>query len=834
MRSIYALSFAIILIVLLRQPLSLGAAPSPDFDKSGVVDFPDFLLFVGAFGAQKGDEKYEARYDLNGDGAIGFDDFLIFASSFGKAANQVPVFTFASPVIRSVDENTSAGMPIGDPVSATDPDGDILTYRLTGSDASAFTIVPGSGQIQTKEGVTYDYEIRRVYSVTVEVDDGRGGIDNIAVRISVHSPQASATYRQFVAAKEKGTEPILPDFSYAGYHHANDPVSDVSHPIFDVTTYGAIPDDDQSDQAAIKDAIAAAEANGSGIVFFPPGEFLVNTDADTNAAGRYTPIAIRSSNIILRGSGSRAGGTVVRQVNSMALNNLKGSRGWFPMFRFYGQGKISTGTTITADAPRETFSVTVTDASPFEVGEWIELSLINSKGAIPDFMGPYRPIGSWEISKQGVRVRELHRIAEIQGNRIRLSEPLHATVKSQYGWKVHKYRPLEEIGVEDISLHGSWTGDFIHHKNYIHDYGYWLLQLRACVNSWVRRVSFINTSMALGIAGSGISVYHVTLAGNRGHFAILGSMHHSWIGLSEDLAGPQHGPNVQGPRSGNVYYRYDYPKHLDFHAQVSGEPMATLFDRMNGGNLSGSSGACSQSCPHHLRHFVAWNFHQGPESKHYDFWNQGPDQAGRVVIKPIIVGFHGNSATFNENTLEVLESNGSAVEPESLFDAQLELRLGTIPAWLNNLRTEWKTIRNTPLPDFLPPDRTPPTLTQITLETEEISAGSYTAKLNLIYNEKLNPYTEVPSGAYSVSIQGVQGAITIEGVRPQKENYIANDRNTVTIDLSWTGQVGATFTAQDVMLTYTPPLHESDRDNKRVEDYGGIPAGSLANYQATR
>lgn len=74
--------FTIILIALLIQ--SLSAVPSPDFDESGVVDFSDFLLFVGAFGSQEGQKMYEARYDLNGDGAIGFGDFLVFVSSFGK------------------------------------------------------------------------------------------------------------------------------------------------------------------------------------------------------------------------------------------------------------------------------------------------------------------------------------------------------------------------------------------------------------------------------------------------------------------------------------------------------------------------------------------------------------------------------------------------------------------------------------------------------------------------------------------------------------------------------------------------------------------------------
>ena len=65
LRSAPALTCAILLTALLIQ--SLSAVPSPDFDENGVVDVPDFLLFVGAFGARVGEKKYEARYDLNGD-----------------------------------------------------------------------------------------------------------------------------------------------------------------------------------------------------------------------------------------------------------------------------------------------------------------------------------------------------------------------------------------------------------------------------------------------------------------------------------------------------------------------------------------------------------------------------------------------------------------------------------------------------------------------------------------------------------------------------------------------------------------------------------------------
>ena len=60
--------------------------PLPDFDQNGVVDFPDFLLFVGKFGSKQGDEKYEDRFDLDGNGAIDFSDFLSFVNDFGKAS----------------------------------------------------------------------------------------------------------------------------------------------------------------------------------------------------------------------------------------------------------------------------------------------------------------------------------------------------------------------------------------------------------------------------------------------------------------------------------------------------------------------------------------------------------------------------------------------------------------------------------------------------------------------------------------------------------------------------------------------------------------------------
>ena len=81
-------------LILLFAPWSLfsqnSSPPSPDFDRNGVVGIPDFLLFVSAFGAQEGQDKYESQYDLDGNGEIGIPDFLIFVDNFGKEVKHLP------------------------------------------------------------------------------------------------------------------------------------------------------------------------------------------------------------------------------------------------------------------------------------------------------------------------------------------------------------------------------------------------------------------------------------------------------------------------------------------------------------------------------------------------------------------------------------------------------------------------------------------------------------------------------------------------------------------------------------------------------------------------
>ena len=102
----------------------------------------------------------------------------------GESVN-VPVFTEGSTTIRTIAENTAAGVDIGSAVSATDVDADdTLTYSLGGTDAASFNIVSTTGQLKTKAAL--DHETTSSYTVSISVSDGTGvGTDTIAVTINI-------------------------------------------------------------------------------------------------------------------------------------------------------------------------------------------------------------------------------------------------------------------------------------------------------------------------------------------------------------------------------------------------------------------------------------------------------------------------------------------------------------------------------------------------------------------------------------------------------------------------------------------------------------------------
>ena len=116
--------------------------------------------------------------------------------------NEPPEFSVET-ASRTIAENTTTGVAIGAPVTATDPDtGDTPAYTLEGADLDSFDIDSASGQIQTKSGVTYDHEIKSSYSVTVKADDNNGGTATIDVTITVADVNEPPEFDSATATRE--------------------------------------------------------------------------------------------------------------------------------------------------------------------------------------------------------------------------------------------------------------------------------------------------------------------------------------------------------------------------------------------------------------------------------------------------------------------------------------------------------------------------------------------------------------------------------------------------------------------------------------------------------
>ena len=106
--------------------------------------------------------------------------------------NKAPVFPTSETGMRSVDENTAAGVTIGAPVGADDDDNDTLTYSLDVASRATFDIVATTGQLQTKAALDYE-DGPTSYTVTLTARDPSGAEDTIQVTITVNDVNEEGT-----------------------------------------------------------------------------------------------------------------------------------------------------------------------------------------------------------------------------------------------------------------------------------------------------------------------------------------------------------------------------------------------------------------------------------------------------------------------------------------------------------------------------------------------------------------------------------------------------------------------------------------------------------------
>ena len=96
-------------------------------------------------------------------------------------ANAAPEFASATATF-SVAENMPSRTLVGSPITATDPNGNNLSYSDSGTDSASFT-VDNQGQLRTS--ASFNYEAKSSYSVTITATDPEGATGSIVVSVNV-------------------------------------------------------------------------------------------------------------------------------------------------------------------------------------------------------------------------------------------------------------------------------------------------------------------------------------------------------------------------------------------------------------------------------------------------------------------------------------------------------------------------------------------------------------------------------------------------------------------------------------------------------------------------
>lgn len=547
---------------------------------------------------------------------------------------------------------------------------------------------------------------------------------------------ATTAWTEFLSGDAKN---VLLDFSYAGYMRGETAPPDVEtlvaqgYKVYNVTDYGAIPNDDKSDREAFMKVLAEIagtnnikqedegktdryiKENAKAVIYFPEGNFILQ-DADS----KDRRIRMSMGNIVLKGAGRNK--TTIEM--TVANNSLKPTTEMWNapvMMEFKHNTGLTELGTITADAPIGSKSVTAS-VTGVSSGSWVCLVLKNTEDdVINTELSPYRwqdinvqSGGTLNIQSEGIQIYEYHQIEKISGNTITFKEPIMHAINKDWGWKISKFANYENVGIEDLTFKGHAKEKFIHHGSDIDDGGFKLIDFVRLTNSWIRRVNFESVSEAMSITSSAnCSAYDIQIGGNRGHSSIrsqassrifIGKVTENsngytlnkgegegTLGSYQTNVGQYHACGVSKQSMGAVIWNVKWGDDSCFESHAT-QPRATLIDGCSGGFMHWRQGGDSAQMPNHMENLTIWNFYSTNSrldtdidtGEKFTWW----DSKGYwwKFLPPIVVGFHGQTLSFESSQMKRLESNGTAVEPASLYEAQLRHRLGYVPGWLNALK----------------------------------------------------------------------------------------------------------------------------------------------------
>ena len=499
--------------------------------------------------------------------------------------------------------------------------------------------------------------------------------------------------------------------------------------VYNIEDYGANGNDEISDRPALikilKEAMKCTEESAdkgkslryyiggnvaNSIIYFPVGKYILRggDDAETIETLRLT-----MGNIIFKGAG-RNKTTIEMAVKNNAVDP---SKMWSTpnLIEFKHNSDLTPLTDVTGDAEKGTFSIEVASTSGIKVGDWVCVSLKNNDPAlVAEELAPHSLSSNWtELKDNGVQIYDYHQVKQVSGNTLTFYEPIMRKIEAKWGWKVNQYPHYENVGVEDLTFLGHSKDDFRHHGSADDDGAFKPIQMIRLTNSWMRRVNFESVSEAHSfVSCANVSAYDIEISGNRGHSAIrsqassrvfIGKVYdycNGYIAVNSggnqlgdymEGAGQYHGCGVSKQSMGAVIWNVRWGDDSCFESHAT-QPRATLIDRCQGGFVAWREGGDINQLPNHLNDLTIWNM-QATRVVYDAGWNGkwiwwDDNNQWWKNLPPVIVGWSGETVSFDtsENQIKYYESLDAPVSPNSLYEAQLKLRLGYVPAWLNALK----------------------------------------------------------------------------------------------------------------------------------------------------
>ena len=533
----------------------------------------------------------------------------------------------------------------------------------------------------------------------------------------------------------KSEDNVLLDYSYAGYNHGESaPLDGFAWGYKVINVKERMEKDNLSAREALIKILDenklvrvsnqnATNATAKIVIYFPADDYDLQPKGVTDKFPE-----IYGGNFVIKGDG--AGKTRLLMNNPIGTDESTTA----PLLTIkhtnspanINNSKILA--TVVENAAKGSFSVKVGSVNELSVGKWVQLRLRSGNDELlKKEVGPIysQMTTKWSVAQQpgltgtnengkGVNVMEFHQIKSIDGNVVTFYEPIMHEVDIAYndydgGWIIRDYKYFENVGVEDLSFVGKAITPYYHHGDndqyapdaWLYDSGYMPLQLIRVVNSWVRNVSFESVSEAVTFGESAnCSAYNILITGNRGHSAVRAQgSSRVFIGKVSDESfdtrghGQWHGCGVSKPSMGTVVWNCNWGQDACFESHAT-QPRATLFDNCRGGLVRYHAGGADTEAPNHLSDLTLWNLEvtgtideKGINfASDFKWWDAG--NVWWKIYPPIVVGTHGQAVTFSqeEGQLTYEESTGVKVTPESLYEAQLQNRLGYVPAWLKALK----------------------------------------------------------------------------------------------------------------------------------------------------